>query len=119
MPAENGTGSETAGETTALLTGDARVGEWAGEGRDGKRVGYGSADGMAGDKSPEERSVSLGEGELDGDGDADVDVENGGAGDDAGGKNRLFEGNKENMQRMGLLFPAVALGVSSPISLLV
>lgn len=35
----------------------------------------------------------------------------GGTGADSGHKNPLFEGNKENMQRMGLLFPAVALGV--------
>jgi hypothetical protein len=37
-------------------------------------------------------------------------------GNGEGESNPLFEGNKEVKQRMRLLFPAVALGVSSPLS---
>jgi hypothetical protein len=112
------------GERTSLLHGGREVSE------DGNRSrgGYGSLDGNGKRMRKGEESAvdglsgseesSLEEGSVDGytcDGEDECDD----SGERLEGEdNPLWEGNKEIKQRLGLLFPAVALGVSFPIPLL-
>jgi hypothetical protein len=95
-------------------------------GGNGNRIGYGGTNGGRGERQEKKYKTAFSSEDSGIDDDLDIsEVEDGYSADreneeeeDAAERgsegNRLLEGDKKNRQHMGLLFPAVALGVSIP-----